>query len=145
MWYLIMVGIAELIFGLLLFFAPGPFRAISGYLDRVVLDLDEKLEPYRRPIGFLEIALAAWLYYIAVTYPMRGVMLQPFWVMFLVFGILYLFFPGWMSWVSSKVNKKVSLEQHVINSRQIIGIILIFVSLYIFYLAYLAAQVVAAV
>jgi hypothetical protein len=106
------------------------------------MDIDKKIEPYKLWIGFLEIALAGWLFYIACRFPRMGVVLHPFWIIFLFFGILYVFLPHWMTGISRVAHRKVlDIDEFVMGARRISGFIFIAVSLYIFYLAYLAAIV----
>jgi hypothetical protein len=52
----------------------------------------------------------------------------------LVFGLLFLFLPGWLSWLSKASNAMLfSTDELAIGWRRVIGIALIVAGLYIFY------------
>lgn len=134
--YLLMIGAVEFLVGLVLVLAPEPFRGLCSRCDRVFLDIDKKLEPYRAWVGIAEVALSAWLLYVAIRFPAFGVVLHPFSLIFLFFGILYIFLPRWMTKISSVAHKKVmDVDEFVMGARRISGFIFILASFYIFYLA----------
>lgn len=140
--YLIAVATAELLLGLILLFAPEPFKKLCSFCDKIFLDIDQKAEPHKFWIGFFEIVLAGWLFYVASRFPRMGVILHPFWIIFLFFGVLYMFLPHWMAGISRVAHRKVlDIDEFVMGARRISGFIFIAVSIYIFYLAYLAASV----
>lgn len=134
--YLLMIGAVEFLVGLVLVLAPEPFRGLCSRCDRVFLDIDKKLEPYKLWVGSAEVALSAWLLYVAIRFPGLGMLLHPFWVIFLFFGILYLFLPHWMTKISRVAQKKVmDVDEFVMGARRICGFIFMLASFYIFYLA----------
>ena len=138
--FLLVVGLVDLVFGCILLFAPAPFKGFCSFCDKVFLDIDKKLEPFKFWVGLSEIALAAWLFFITCRFPRARAMLFPFWVIFLFFGVLYVFLPHWMVRISKAAHRKVmDVDEFVIGARRISGFIFIAVSIYILYLAYLAA------
>jgi len=140
--YLIAVAAAELILGLILLFAPEPFKGLCSICDKIFVDLDRKVASFKLWFGICGILLSGWLFYIACRFPRTGAVLHPFWIIFLFFGVLYVFLPHWMAGISRVAHRKVlDVDEFVMGARRISGFVFIAVSLYIFYLAYLAATV----
>lgn len=67
--FMVGAGIICLIFGALLLFAPIVLGSVGGVCNRVVMFLDEKLNPFRVWIGILLLLIAAWFIYMAVLSP----------------------------------------------------------------------------
>lgn len=138
--YLIAVGIIELMVGIVLLVAPEPFRGFCRFFDRVLWDIDKKVEPNQFWVGISELVLAAWLFYLNILFPEMAPILHPFWIIFLFFGVLYVFLPHRMAWLSKAARRKIlPVDEYVMGARRISGFIFVVVSFYIFYLAYLAA------
>ena len=56
----------------------------------------------------------------------------------IAFGLLLLFFPGWLSWLSKASNAVLfSTDDLVSGARKTFGVILIIISFYIFYVTLL--------
>lgn len=136
--YLLTVAIVTLVFGLILLFSPGFLKRLGDICNRVILYLDNKLEPFKVWVGLVLIAVGAWLLYVVVQYPELNY-LSSIWIISMAFGLLFLFFPNWLSWLSKVSNKVVfSTDDVVIGARKIIGVVLLIICVYIFYGAYAA-------
>jgi hypothetical protein len=134
--YLMVSGTVSLLFGLIFLFTPAFLGSFGQVFNRVVLFLDERLEPMKKGIGLLLVVVGAWLLYVVTRYPELGY-LTWIWLICLSFGFLSLFFPHWLAWLSNLFNRVVfSTDEVVMGSRKIIGIILLIFAVYIFYAAY---------
>lgn len=136
MGYLIAAGIVVLLFGLSLIFTSDFLKKLVDTTNKVIVYLDEKLQPVKLWVGLLLVVIAAWLLYVVANYPDLGY-LTSVWVICLFFGLLFLFLPNWLSTLSNVSNKIIfSTDDVVLGSRKIIGIVLLIISIYIFYAAY---------
>jgi len=136
MGYLITIGVIVLVFGLSLLFTPNALGKIGEISNRIILYLDEKLQPAKLWIGLVLIAVAAWLLYVVAKYPELNY-LNAVWIISLFFGLLFVFLPNWLAALSNVSNRIVfSTDEVVMGSRKIFGIILLIISIYIFYAAY---------
>jgi len=136
MGYLIAAGIVVLLFGLSLIFTSDFLKKLVDTTNKVIVYLDEKLQPVKLWVGLLLVVIAAWLLYVVANYPDLSY-LTSVWVICLFFGLLFLFLPNWLSTLSNVSNKIIfSTDDVVMGSRKIIGIVLLIISIYIFYAAY---------
>ncbi|MFC1568457.1 hypothetical protein ACFL37_02020 [Candidatus Margulisiibacteriota bacterium] len=133
MTYLLVSGIVSLLFGALFLLSPALLGSLGQALNRVIMFLDQKLESLKLWIGLLLLAVGAWLLYVVANYAELAY-LTPVWIVCLAFGLLFLFFPQWLAWLSNVSNRVVfSTDDVVMGSRKIFGIILLIFSIYIFY------------
>ena len=133
--FMVGAGIICLIFGALLVFAPIVLGSVGRVCNQVVMYLDEKLNPFRLWIGILLLLIAAWFIYMAVSVP--AAIFTVVWVVALVFGLLFLFFPNWLAWLSRISNTVIfSTDDFVMGSRMVIGILLLIIGVYLFFMAY---------
>jgi hypothetical protein len=138
--YLIVSGLVSLLFGFIFLFTPAFLGGFGQILNRVVLFLDERLEPAKKWLGLLLLAAGAWLLYVVANYPELSY-LTSVWIICLAFGLLFLFFSHWLTWLSNISNRVVfSTDEVIMGSRKILGIILLIVSIYIFYAVYILAK-----
>ncbi|MEE8637516.1 MAG: hypothetical protein V3T21_00565 [Candidatus Margulisiibacteriota bacterium] len=136
MGYLFALGSIILVFAVILLFAAKFLGKLGEVCNRVVLYLDEKLQPIKVWIGLLLIAVGGWLLYVVANYPELGY-LTSIWIICLLFGLLFLVLPNWLSWLSNLSNKIIfSTDEVVMGSRNIIGIVVLIISIYVFYAAY---------
>ncbi len=136
MGYLVAIGIIVLVFGLSLLFTPTALGKIGEMCNRIVLYLDEKLQPVKVWIGLILIAVAAWLLYVVAKYPELSY-LNAVWIISLFFGLLFVFLPNWLAALSNVSNRIIfSTDEVVMGSRKIFGILLLIISIYILYAAY---------
>jgi hypothetical protein len=132
--YLIVAGIVALFFGISLLLSPSLLGGLGAVCNRAILFLDEKLEPVKKWVGVLLLAVGAWLLYVVITYPELGY-LTALWLVCFIFGLLFLFFSSWLSWLSNVSNRVIfSTDDVVMGSRKIVGIVLLIVGIYIFYM-----------
>ena len=136
MGYLVLLGLVILFFALFLLFMPNFLGKLGGLCNRVILYLDEKLQPIKVWIGLLLVAVGGWLLYVVANYPELWY-LTAVWMICMLFGLLFLVLPNWLSWLSNLSNKIIlSTDEVVMGSRKIIGIVLLIISIYVFYAAY---------
>ncbi|MFH1347492.1 MAG: hypothetical protein ABIH22_02270 [Candidatus Margulisiibacteriota bacterium] len=136
MGYLLTFAIVTLVFGLILLFTPNFLMRLGDICNRVILYLDNLLAPFKVWVGLILLVAGAWILYVVIRYP-EITNLDAVWVISLAFGLLYLFFPNWLSWLSQVSNKIIfSTDDVVIGARKIVGVVLLIVSIYIFYGAY---------
>ncbi len=134
---LIVTGIISLIFGLILILTPKFLAKISVLFDRIVFKLDEKLESYKFSLGVILVMVAIWMIYMSFRYPSMARLMQVFWITALVFGLLYMFFPKWLSILSDVSDREVFvINGYIRGYSKVIGIILVFASIYMFCTAF---------
>jgi hypothetical protein len=134
--YLLTLAIVSLVFGLLLIFTPKLLVNVGNVANSVVLYLDDKLQSIKAAVGILLVLVAAWLIFVVTKYPELSY-LNALWLISLGFGLLFLFFANWLTWLSNVSNKVVfSTDDVVIGARKIIGVVLVIASVYMFYGAY---------
>ena len=134
--YLIASGAVSLLFGLFLLFAPIFLGKLGEICNRVLLYLDEILEPIKVWAGLLLLIIGGWVLYVSANYP-EIVHLPPVWIICLAFGLLFLFMPNWLAWLSTVSNKVIfSTDEVVMGSRKIVGIVLLIIGIYIYYMLY---------
>ena len=138
MGYLIAAGIIVLVVGILLAFFKGFCEGTCKGLDRVILVLDDVLNPYRILVGLVIAAVGCWMLYLVAMVVPGYLWLHPIWVILILFGLIFIFSPHWLARISKIANKSIfSTEELVRRSGRIIGIIFILAGLYIFYTVYL--------
>ena len=134
--YLIASGSIALVFGLLLLFAPVFLGSFGALCNRVLMYLDEKLEPIKVWIGLFLLIVGGWVLYISANYPELGYLVAV-WMICFIFGLLFLFFSNWLSWLSTISNRVIfTTDEVVMGARKLVGIVLLIISIYIFYMAY---------
>lgn len=130
--YLLTCGIISLLFGLLLLASPAALGGLGGVVNSVLFTLDGWLMRFRTGIGVVLLALGGWILYVALGYP--APYLTCAWIVTIAFGLLFLFFPGWLTWLSRLSNAiLLSTDDLVMGSRRVTGIVLLIISFYIFY------------
>jgi hypothetical protein len=139
--YLYVTGVMSLFFGLILLFTPNFFKKICLFFDRIVFKFDEKIMSYKASVGIVLIMVAGWLFYMTTRYPEISPIIHPFWIIILIFGIFYLFFPGWMAWLSNITDRNIFLtNEYVLGASRIFGAVFIIVGIYILFGAYRIAR-----
>ncbi|MBN2058656.1 MAG: hypothetical protein JW782_07655 [Candidatus Saganbacteria bacterium] len=137
MGYLLTAAVITLLFGLIFIFTPNFLASLGNLLNRVVLYLDDKLSRVKIGFGIVLILVSAWLMWTVAKYPELAY-LNAVWIICLAFGLLFLFFNNWLTWLSDVSNKVIfSTDEVVVGSRKIFGVILLIASVYIFYAVYI--------
>jgi hypothetical protein len=86
------------------------------------------------------VVIGGWLISVAFGYPSLWY-LHIMGVIVLFFGLLYLFLPDWLDWLSSVLDRiLLSTDEAVIAARKSLGIILVISAIYVFYSAYLVLR-----
>ncbi len=129
-------GSIILITGLLLLFSGELVNKISRFFSATILTIDDKISGYRVPAGILLVLIGAWLVWIAVAY-------EALWLFYIIgglallFGILYLLSPNGLTSVSKIADRLLfSTDEAVLSTRRVTGLLLVLISLYIFYGAF---------
>lgn len=123
MTYMLISGLVALIFGLLLLLSPKFLEAVGEALNVTVMNIDSFLRQNRTTVGLLFLAAAAWVLYVALNYP--GIyQLHLVWILALVFGVLYIFYPQWLEDVSHFFNVKVfPTDKYVMDYGKMVGLL----------------------
>lgn len=137
LYFLIVAGFVSLIFGLLFIFLPGRYwERARDLIDRPVLIIENTLHKFRFPGGFLFVAIGCWLIYLAWTD-------APAWqlyfvgITFVLVGFFYLLLPDLVVWISTLSGKElIAFDKIMLSSRFSLGIMLLFVTVYIFIRVY---------
>ena len=137
--YLFISGITSLIFGILFLIAPPRFwERVGNLFNKPVLYVESRLRVFNFPVGFLFLILGTWLVFLAIEDPgiwyffIAG-------IIFVLLGLLYIFIPDWLLWISNLSGKVVVFfDQVAIASRTSLGIVLILASIYIFFKLFVA-------
>ena len=130
--YLLFCALVSLIFGLLFLVSPAVLGRLGTVLNLVLFTLNGQTLRYRIWIGIVFLAIAAWVFYVGLQAP--GWYMVALWIVPLVFGLLFLFLPGWLSWMSKASNAMLlPTDELAIGWRRLIGILLIVAGLYILY------------
>ena len=138
--WLVTAGVILLIFGFLLIFSRNALVVLGSILNAPVATIDEKVKSYRILAGVVLVVIGGWLISVAFGYPSLWY-LHIMGVIVLFFGLLYLFLPEWLDWLSSVLDRiLLSTDEAVIAARKSLGIILIISSIYVFYSAYLVLR-----
>ncbi len=139
--YLIVAGMIALVFGAILLFTPSFFQSICLVCDRVLFNLDEGLQPYKKSVGIVLILVAGWFFFMAVKYPAIALMLHPIWIIVLIFGLLYLFLPNWLIRISEVTNRNIfPTDKYIMGACRIAGTVLLIMSVYIFHASYILSR-----
>ncbi len=65
--FLIFAALAFLIFGLLLLLSAESVVRINNLANRVLFNIDDKIHPWRRPLGIVFLALSIFSWYVVWT------------------------------------------------------------------------------
>ena len=132
MGYLLASGILALIFGLLMLAAPVFLGKLGELSNKTILVLNGQLMRYKLWIGLFLLVLGGWMLYVATNYP--DPYINAAWIITVAFGLLFLFFPKWLDWLSKVSNTfLLSTDELVMGTRRVIAVVLLVVSFYIFY------------
>ncbi len=130
--YLWFCALVSLIFGVLFLASPEAMGTLGSVFNAALFVLNGSTMRYRLWIGVVLVAIAAWIFYIGLQFPAWYVTAT--WIVALVFGLLYLFLPGWLNWLSKASNAMLlSTDDLLIGWRRVIGVVLIVACAYIFY------------
>ncbi|MBU0574263.1 MAG: hypothetical protein ABIJ26_05540 [Candidatus Margulisiibacteriota bacterium] len=132
MTYTLFAGLVSLIAGLMLLFFPNAMAKTGDALNRVVVNLDEKVSRIRLVMGILLLLAGGLILWQAL--PLDG----QAWYMFVIavlalfFGLLFLVFPNGLAALSKIFDKMlISTDSLLLTTgRKIAGIILIILAIY---------------
>lgn len=130
--YLWFCAIVSLVFGVLFLSSPAMLGNWGKVLNVALFALNGQTIRYRFWIGLILLAVAAWVFYIGLQ--TAAWYLTTTWIVALVFALLYLLVPHWLSWLSKASNAMLlSTDDLVIGGRKVIGVLLLIAAAYMFY------------
>ncbi len=130
--YLWFCAIVSLVFGLIFLASPDLLGSWGKVLNVALFALNGQTLRYRYWIGIVLLVIAAWVFYVGLSLPVWYITAT--WIVALVFGLLYLLVPHWLSWLSKASNAMlISTDELMIGWRRVIGILLIVAALYMLY------------
>jgi hypothetical protein len=137
--YLFFCALVSLIFGLLFLVSPEVLGTMGSVFNAGLFTLDSLIMRYRLWLGIVLLAIAAWIFYVGLQFAVWYIIAS--WMVALGFGLLFLFLPGWLTWLSKASNAMlVSTDEIILGWRRVIGIGLIVSSIYIFYGIFLSIK-----
>lgn len=139
---LLISGFVSLGFGLLFLVAPtGFWNAVTSFFNKPALFIESKLRAYHFPVGFILLLLGTWLIFLVIT-DLGLWYLQIVGGTLAAAGLLYIFAPDWLLWLSQLSGKEIiTFDQVAIASRISLGVVLILASIYIFLRLFIAVYV----
>jgi uncharacterized membrane protein YecN with MAPEG domain len=139
--YLLISGITSLIFGILFLVAPTRFwERIGNFFNKPVLFVENKLRAYNFAAGFIFLILGTWLIFLALE-DSQIWFIYLIGAAFVIFGLLYIFTPNWLVWISNMSGKVIiAFDQVAIASRTSLGVVLILAAVYIFFKLFVALR-----
>jgi len=130
--YLLFCALVSLVFGLLFLASPEVLGTMGSVFNAGLYTMDSSIMRYRIWLGILLLAISAWIFYVGLQFPVWYIAVA--WIVALIFGLLFLFLPGWLVWLSKASNAMmVSTDELALGWRRVIGIALIVAGIYIFY------------
>ncbi len=136
MTFLIVSSVVTFLTGLFLFFAGDAVKKLSDVLNLSLVRLDEALISSRIATGIILLLLGGWILYTGIAHTV-------FWYLILVggliviFGLLYLFCASCLGAIAQVTDRiMLSTDDLVFHGRRITGVVLILISLYLFYTAF---------
>lgn len=130
MGWIIASGTISLLFGLILFFSRPIFESLSRFFNQPVLIIEDKVNKIRVCAGVFFLVAGGWMVVNAVAYPALWYLSIAGGVV-IIFGILYIFIPSWVRWLSRAADHfLLSTDDFIIEARKIIGLILIAAAVY---------------
>ncbi len=130
--YLWFCAIVSLVFGLLFLSSPELLGSWGKVLNAALFALNGQTVRYRFWIGLVLLVISVWVFYVGLQ--TAAWYLTATWIVALVFALLYLLVPHWLSWLSKASNAVLlSTDELAIGGRKVIGILLLIAAAYIFY------------
>ncbi len=130
--YLWFCALVSLVFGLLFLASPDVLGALGTVCNAALFVLNGQTMRFRVWIGIILLIIAAWVFYVGLQLPVWYLTVT--WLVALAFGLLYLFLPEWLSWLSKASNAMLlSTDELMIGWRRVIGVVLVVASVYMFY------------
>jgi hypothetical protein len=130
--YLWFCAIVSLVFGILFLSSPELLGSWGKVLNVALFALNGQTMRYRFWIGLVLLVIAGWVFFVGLQ--TAAWYLTATWIVALVFALLYLLVPHWLSWLSKASNAMLlSTDELAIGGRKVIGVLLLIAAAYIFY------------
>jgi hypothetical protein len=134
MWYVLVVGIVLVIFGLLLLFKPKWLGAFLEVFNKGYMFGDMLVNQFRLLFGLILLFLSAWMVRHVFLFPEMGVVFYPACLFFAFFGMIMIFFPTFMSQISAFLNRVIfHTDSLVLKAHRAFGLLFILIGLYLIY------------
>ncbi|MFH1684014.1 MAG: hypothetical protein ABIA67_03945 [Candidatus Margulisiibacteriota bacterium] len=130
MWFVLLIGVANLVCGVIMLFSPKTMISVSKLFDRRI-PLDQwLLTSFRGWAGIVLVFLAAWMISFLLFYPELRLFFLLACAVFLFFGIIFIFFPKFLNWLSHLLNRVVfSTDQFVMGACRACGTIFVIIGI----------------
>jgi hypothetical protein len=130
--YLLVCGIVSLVFALMLLLGPALLGSLGSVLNAVIFTVNGWTLKYRIWIGLVLLVIGGWIMVVGLNYPAPYITAA--WLVTIAFGLLFLVLPNWLKWLSGISNiLLLSTDELVMGARSLIGVVMLVISLYIFY------------
>lgn len=134
---IVLSGLIAVGVGLIMLFAPGFFQSLTDKFNKLVMNSNMFLLSHRIIIGILMLIAAAWFLLCIYKYP-QFYLLYMVWAVSLIFGLLFIFFPGTLETLSNYSDAVVfPTDKYVIKYSRFLGALLILAGAYILSMMYL--------
>ena len=131
----VLLGLLSLFAGAVLLVAPQFLKKISDLCNKTLIDFDKKIENFRVLIGVLLVLSGTFIFLRSFPMGLQAWLLNAVALLAFLFGVKFLFFPKAVSLLSGIGDTLLfSYDEMILSARKIIGILLIIVSLYFFFL-----------
>lgn len=108
-------------------------RKLDEFFSVPMAHIDNIINSFRMPAGILLIIIGGWVISVAFNYPALWYF-HAIGITIIFFGLLYLFLPSWLARLSQVADQMIfSTDELILDSRHAMGMVLIGVSLFIFY------------
>jgi hypothetical protein len=140
MTYMVFAGLVSLFFGLLFLLSPEFLAKMGKACNQTLIVLDHKVDPVKGVVGVIFILLGAWILWMVFPYGELWY-LNAIAAISLFFGLLFLFFPAGLKFLSDISNTiLLSTDDVVMGARKTIGVLLLILCIYIFYASYYSGR-----
>jgi len=131
--WLISAGAVSLVAGLFMLLSGEVVHKLDDFFSVPMAYIDNIISSVRIPAGIILVIIGGWIISVAFSYPMLWYF-HVFGAVIIFFGLLYLFLPHWLVQLSMVADRLLfSTDEVVLDSRRAMGMVLIAISLYIFY------------
>jgi hypothetical protein len=140
MTYMVFAGLVSLFFGLLFLLSPEVLTKLGKACNKTLVVIDHTIDPVKAIVGVIFLLLGAWILWMVFPYGELWY-LNLIAALSLFFGLLFMFYPSGLKFLSDVSNTiLLSTDDVVMGARKTIGVMLIILSIYIFYASYYSAR-----
>jgi hypothetical protein len=138
--YMIFAGLTSLFFGFLFLLSPEILTKLGKACNKTLVIIDHKIDHLKGIVGTIFLLMGAWILWMVFPY-IELWYLNVVAALALFFGLLLLFYPAGLKFLSDISNTiLLSTDEVVMGARKTIGVLLLILSLYIFYASYYSGR-----